>query len=297
MRCEAEFLDVTLRYGKTTALDAVSCCLQPGTTYGLIGRNGAGKTSMLSLLASCRRPSSGTVRIGGEEPFENANRMGEVHLVYSRDMSEEDDSIRVTLEHAARYRPGFDMAYARDLLSRFRLDPAKPLNKLSVGMQAAVNVVEGLASGAAITLFDEVHHGMDAPSRQLFYEALIEARQDSDRIIVLSTHLVSEMAYLFDQVMVLDRGRMVIDEPYDTVVDRGVTVTGPAAEVDSFSGSYTVIDRKTLGGTAAVMLYGSLSARERAEASARGLELSPVSLQELFIHLTKEENAYAINQS
>lgn len=159
-----------------------------------------------------------------------------------------------------------------------------------------MNVIEGLSSGAPITLFDEVHHGMDAPSRELFYEALLECRQDSERTFVLSTHLVSEMDYLFDHVQILDQGRLIIDEPYDKVVERGVTVTGRTDAVDHFARDHSVINRKTLGDTAAVMLYGNLAEQDQAAAAELGLELSPVSLQELFIHLTKKENAYALNQ-
>ncbi|GAB6091198.1 ATP-binding cassette domain-containing protein [Spirochaeta dissipatitropha] len=288
--------DISLRYGKTEAIKGLSCTLSTGVTYGLIGRNGAGKTSLLSLLASYRKPDSGSIQIRGESLFENTDRMGDVHFVYSRDMSEEDDSVLRNLQHSARYRPDFDMEYALELMNRFRLDPDKAVNQLSVGMQAAVNVIEGLASRAPLTLFDEVHHGMDAPSRELFYEAVIESRAAGDRCFVLSTHLVSEMDYLFDHVLIMDKGSLLIDEPYDDVVARGITVTGEIAAVDRFCENHQVISRKTLGGTAAAMLYGLLTEKEQEAAVTQGLELSPVSLQELFIHLSKEENNHAINQ-
>lgn len=296
MMTDVVLQDVSLRYGKDPALEGVSCIMQAGNTYGLIGRNGAGKTSLLSLIASYRRPTGGTIRIGDEDPFENVDRMPWVHFVYSRDMSEEDDSVAVTLQHSARYRPTFDMDYALLLLDRFGLDPGRPVNGLSEGMQAAVNVIEGLASRAPVTCFDEVHHGMDAPSRRIFYEALLECRETDDRTFVLSTHLVSEMAYLFDHVLLLDHGRLMVDEPYDTIVDRGVTITGEANRVDSFAQGHTVIDRKVLGGSASVMLYGVLAPDESAVATEQGLDVSPVSLQELFIHLTKEENRHALDQ-
>ena len=296
MNSDIVLQDVILDFKDTRALDGISCTMHPGKIYGLIGRNGAGKTSMLSLIASFRQPSSGSVLVGGEEPFEHARRMEDVHFVYSWDMSEEDDTITDALNHYARYRPQFDMDFARELLAKFKLDGKKVMNKLSVGMQAAVNVIEGLASGAPVTIFDEVHHGMDAPSRNIFYESLLDCRETQDRLFILSTHLVSEMAYLFDHVLILDHGKLIIDEPYDTLLERGVTVTGEQERVETFLRGRSVIDRKQLGGTLAAMLFGSLTAEESQRAVREGLDISPVSLQELFIHLTKEAEANEINQ-
>ena len=82
-------------------------------------------------------------------------------------------------------------------MRRFGLDRKKPLSALSLGMQSAVNAIEGLASGAALTLFDEVHHGMNAPLRTLFYDTILDRPEVTGRTFILSTHLVSETAYLF----------------------------------------------------------------------------------------------------
>jgi ABC-2 type transport system ATP-binding protein len=282
--------NVTVTFRKTAALSAVSTSLQDGLIYGLIGRNGAGKTTLLSLLASYRRPDNGVVRIDGDDPFENAQLMRSVHFVFPRDVSDESDSVRTTLEHCARYRRDFDLDWAFALARRFRLDLRKSLSELSLGLQSAVNAIEGLASGAALTMFDEVHHGMDPHSRTLFYEALLDRREQTGRTFILSTHLVSEMAYLFDHVLILDEGRLIVDEPCDIVSERGTTVIGPLPEVEAFTRERRVIDRKALGGTASFMLDGSLTDRDREQAQQAGLEIAPVSLQDLFIHLTAQEH-------
>lgn len=281
--------NVTVKFGKNAALSAVSTSLQDDLIYGLIGRNGAGKTTLLSLLASYRRPDSGVVRIDGDDPFEDAQLMRSIHFVFPRDVSDESDSVRTTLEHCARYQRDFDLDWAHALARRFRLDLRKSLSALSLGMQSAVSAIEGLASGAALTMFDEVHHGMDPHSRTLFYEALLDRREQTGRTFILSTHLVSEMAYLFDHVLILDDGRLIVDEPCDTANERGTTVIGPFPDVETFTRGRRVIDRKALGGTASVVLDGSLTDADREQAQQLGLEIEPVSLQELFIHLTAQE--------
>ncbi len=287
--------DVTLYFKNIRAVENVSCSLDSGLIYGLIGRNGAGKTSLLSLMASYRQPTGGRVLIHGEDPFENAARMPDVHFVYQRDLREETDSLQDSIRHAAKYRDGFDTGYAEQLIKRFDIDPERPLNKLSMGKQAAAAIIEGLASNAPITLLDEIHHGMDAPSRQLFYESLLECRERQERLFILSTHLISEMSFLFDHILILDRGNLIVNEAYDTFVERGTAITGESSLVEAFVQGHTLIGRKELGGTLSVMLYGTLPAEKLEQARKGGLETTPVSLQELFIHLTDRRQEHDIN--
>ena len=94
----AGFRNASVTFGKTIALDGVSADFGPGLIHGLIGRNGAGKTTLLSLLASYRQPNSGAVLVQGGNPFEDAQRMGIVHFVYPRNVSDETDTVKETLE-------------------------------------------------------------------------------------------------------------------------------------------------------------------------------------------------------
>ncbi|MTI96730.1 MAG: ABC transporter ATP-binding protein [Firmicutes bacterium] len=277
------------KYKEFLALKDISFSLSQGKTYGLIGRNGAGKTSLLSLLASYRLPTSGSIKIGGQQPFENREIMARVSFIHETDYSDESEPVMSYFEDAARYRPYFDLEYAKELAGRFKLPLQKAINELSSGKQSALNATLGLASRSPVTIFDEVYLGMDAPTRDLFYKEVLEEQARHPRILILSTHLVSEMEYLFDHVLMLDRGQLIIDEPYDEVIDRGASVTGPAEAVDQFVQDLEQLNVRQLGGTKSVMIYDALSDNQRNNAEELGLELGPVALQELFIHLTREE--------
>lgn len=156
-------------------------------------------------------------------------------------------------------------------------------------MQSALNVTMGLASRAPITIFDEAYLGMDAPTREIFYKELLADQAERPRTMILSTHLVSEMDYLFDEVIIIDKGAFVLHEEYETLISRGASITGAAEEVDDFVSGMTQLNEQQLGNTKAVMVYGYLSEKDKQEALQRGLEVGPVSLQDLFIHLTSEE--------
>lgn len=290
MNLDVNLKNLSLKYGDFTALQDISFSLSPQKIYGLIGRNGAGKTSLLALLASFRAPTSGTISIGGEDPFENAKIMRQVSFAYNREYTDDDKPGKAYLEMSQRYRPNFDMDYARELAKRFGLPLDKRVKKLSRGMQSALDATLGLANRAPVSIFDEVYLSMDPPSRKIFYQEIIEDQDRFPRLMILSTHLVSEMEYLFDHVLILDQGRLVIDEDFETVINRGAAVTGPSAEVDAFVKDKKQLSSKQLGPTKSVMIYESISEAQRVEAQKRDLEIGPVSLQELFIHLTEKED-------
>ncbi|MEC0259153.1 hypothetical protein PAEVO_55890 [Paenibacillus sp. GM2FR] len=289
MNLDVQFDRVSVTYGSVEAVRDISLRLPAGKIYGLLGRNGAGKTSLLSVLASFREASSGSVTIGGEQPFENANIMREVSFIYDVDYKEETDKVKAAIESVARYRPHFDTGYALELARKFNLPLDKQLKELSKGMQSAYNVCIGLASRSPVTILDEVYLGMDAPSREIFYRELLEDQERHPRTFILSTHLVSEMDYLFEEVIIIHKGRFVLQDDYESLTSRGVSITGPAAKVDEFIRGMKVLNVQQLGSTKAVMVYGELSEEAQLAAHRAGLEIGPISLQDLFIHLTGEE--------
>lgn len=278
--------DLTVRYGDTVAVDGVTLDLEPGKIYGLLGRNGSGKTSLLSVLASYRRASSGTVRIDGVDPFENATLMGDtVFIRDSLDVNDQDHVGKV-LRFVGRLRPRWDTGYAERLADLFELERGKRVSALSRGQRSSLGVVLGLAARAPLTLLDEVYLGMDAAARSIFYRELLADYVAHPRTIILSTHLIEEVAALFEQVVVIDKGRLLVHEDIDTFRSRGVSVTGPAAAVDAFVAGRTVLGEQRLGGIRQATLYGTLDDAESGRARAAGLNLAPVGVQDLFVHLT-----------
>lgn len=283
-----EVSGASMRFGATIALDDVSFTIGGGTVCGLLGRNGSGKTTLLALLAGFRKPRSGTVTVGGHPVFENSAAVRDICLI--RDTADTVDGaqkVRDALDFAAVMRPHWDAAYAESLLDAFSLDPGKPISTLSLGRRSALGVILGLASRAPLTAFDESYLGMDAPSRQVFYNELLSVPDGDPRTIILSTHLIDEVGALFEEVVLLDKGRLLLHEEADVLRSRGCEVTGHAETVDSFSAGATVLSEKRLGNTKSVMLYGAADDTLLDRAAAAGLDVGPVGLQELFVHLTE----------
>ncbi|MDG4764250.1 ABC transporter ATP-binding protein [Solwaraspora sp. WMMD406] len=283
-----ETRDLTIRYGDTIAVDSLDLTLAPGKIYGLLGRNGSGKTSLLAVLSAFRRATSGTVRIGGADPYENAAIMSQIAFVRDRVDAQDTDRVGCILDLAATLRPNWDADYAKRLVERFDLPMRKRLNGLSRGMKSALSVTLGLAARAPLTIFDEAYLGLDAPSRYAFYDEVLADYLAHPRTIVLSTHLIEEVGSLFEEVVILHRGRLVAHEETETLRARGTTVTGPAAAVDAFVAGRTVLGSQQLGGTRSTTIFGTVDDGDRAAARTTGLELGPIGLQDLFVHLTAD---------
>ena len=277
---------LTVRYGDTVAVDDLDLDLAPGRIHGLLGRNGSGKTSLLSVLAAYRRPTSGSVTVGGADPFENAAVMRQTCFVRDTLDVADNDRVAAALDFAADVRASFDREYAGKLLDTFGLDPRKRVSALSRGQRSALGAVLGLAARASLTILDEVYLGMDAAARSAFYRELLADYLAHPRTVILSTHLIEEAADLFEDVVILDRGRLLLHEEADVLRGRGVTVTGPAAAVDAFVAGRTVLGEQSLGGVRAATVYGRPDAGDTRRAEEAGLTLGPVGIQELFVHLT-----------
>ena len=291
-----ELRGLTVRYGDTVAVDDVSLDLPSGAIYGLLGRNGSGKTSLLSALASYRKPSAGGVRVDGAEAFENPAVMRATAFIRDTLDVNAQDRVRRVLCLAAWLRPTWDAEYANKLLDLFQLNPAKRFGALSRGQKSALGVVLGLAARAPLTILDEVYLGMDAVVRAAFYRELLADYLTHPRTIVLSTHLIEEVADLFERVIIIDRGRILLHEEADALRGRGVTVTGPAAAVGEFVAGRTVLGEQSLGGVRAATLYGTVAPADVARGEAAGLTFGPVGLQDLFVHLTSSSQQWEVHQ-
>jgi ABC-2 type transport system ATP-binding protein len=284
--------DLSVRFAGVPALDRLDLRLAPGKIHGLLGRNGSGKSTLAATLAGFRRPDEGRVLIEGgdlgtaQEPYENAVVTSRVCLIRESGDLVDAALVRHAIGLAGGLRPYWDDELAGELLDRFEVPLNQKVQKLSRGKKSALGVVLGLASRAPVTIFDESYLGMDVPSRNLFYDALLADYAEVPRTILLSTHLVSEVSAMLEEVVILDNGRLVTQSPVDALRGRGASIVGPAAAVDEFTAGFTVLAEERLGGTKSTTVLGDLDPALLAQAAASGLEIGPVGLQDLFVHLT-----------
>ncbi|NLC76082.1 MAG: ABC transporter ATP-binding protein [Clostridia bacterium] len=288
MTYAVETRNLSKLFGKTKALSEVSIALQENKIYGLLGRNGAGKSTLLKLLTGQLFPTTGDIKLFGETPYENAGALSKVCIVRETGTFLKDMKARDALKVTSSYYPNWDQGLADRLVKAFKLDLKKNYKSLSLGMKSQLGIIVGLASRAPLTIFDEPYIGLDAPGRQLFYDLLLEEYGEKPRTFILSTHLIDEVANLFEEVIILEQGSVKLIEETDKIKERAFFVSGPQGEVERRVRGKQVIYRDTLGKTAVAGVYDQLTPEERSVLETAGLEVSPMPLQKLFIYLTDE---------
>lgn len=275
--------ELSKTYKDVRALDNVTLELEPDRIYGLLGRNGAGKTTLMSILTGQNYAQQGTAEIFGHDPFEHDPTLARICFIRESQKYPDDFKVFQAFKSAALFFENWNEQLAQDLVQAFDLPIKRRIKKLSRGQLSAVGVIIGMASRAEITFFDEPYLGLDAVARQIFYDRLVEDFAEYPRTIVLSSHLIDEVANLLEHVIVIDKGRIVIDSDAEQLRGSAVTVTGDAAKVQEFAGTAEVIHRDALGALASVTIKAELDGSQREQAKLMGLDLSPVSLQQLVV--------------
>ena len=273
--------NVTMRFGDVTALDHVSLTLEPGHIYGLLGRNGAGKSTLLSVTANWRHATEGDVLLDGESVWDTPRAQQQIVCMSDGNLF---PTMRVKngLLWYSRFRSGFDMEQALRLCEKFELSLRAKIQSLSTGYATIFKLIVAMASQCPFTFYDEPVLGLDANHRDLFYRELMEDFARNPRCVVISTHLIEECSALLDHIIVINKGKLMLNEPVEDTLARGYTVSGPAGAVDAFTAGKKLFGTQNLGGLKTAYVQGT----PEQEKAPDGLEISALDLQQLFIQLT-----------
>lgn len=277
-----EVKNVSKSFGKTAALNNVSLTFKENCIYGLLGRNGAGKSTLLNIISGRVFADSGEVLIDGVSAKGNDSALGKVHMMGEQLLYNPALKVNEMFRTASWFYRDFDMEYALKLCDEYKLDPKKKLAKLSTGYRTIAKAINALACGAPIVFFDEPVLGLDANHRDMFYKHLISRYNEHPATYVISTHLIEEAAGLIERAVVIKEGQLLLDKEADEVRSMGYSVSGKAADVDSFAKDKELMGEDVLGGLKTVYIKGSLNASELPEE----LSAEPLNLQAMFIHLT-----------
>ena len=237
----------------------------------------------MRIIANQEFASAGSVRIFGASPVENDATLRRMVFV-REDQSFPDFKVRDALRAASMFYPKWSGERAESLLRDFDLPPRRAIKKLSRGMRSALGIVIGLAAQAEITLFDEPYAGLDAVARRMFYDRLLASYADNPSTVILSTHLIDEVADLLERVVMIDHGRIVLDAVTDDVRGSATTVSGPFAAVEEFVAGRHTWDRRRVASQESVVVAGALDDADWSRARELHLSLESLSLQQVMVH-------------
>lgn len=286
-----ELKKITKCYGKKTVLDSLDLTLEEGKIYGLVGRNGAGKTTMLSIASAQNPTTEGKILLDGETVWENQKSLNQI--CFSREMVNTANNVasalkvKEYLKMAEMLFPYWDKEMAYRLLEEFELDEKQRIIKLSKGMQSMVTIIVALASKAKYTFLDEPAAGLDVVARENFYRILLDEYSESGRTFVISTHIIEEAADVFEEVIFLNKGKIILKENTEELLARCIHISGKAEDVDEIIKGKKAFHKEKLGRSKGITLM--LDAGEVFDKEGKDVEVRPLNLQDVFVALCGKE--------
>jgi len=280
-------------FGGRAVLNAVDLAVEPGRVYGLLGRNGEGKTTLIRTIMGVIPRDAGAISYKGQAvTFGGAEYKRQIGYIPEDVFFYGWMTVGGLLEFNGRFFPKWDPGKAADDLKRFALDPAAKVRTLSRGQQLKLAFVAALASRPELLILDDPTSGLDVPTRQDFLRDVIRELADGGTAILFATHLVHELERIVDHLFILDGGRIVLDETYEKVknLTRRVAL-GFDAEPPEFKTPGNVISRRQMGKDVELIIYPWNEEGERAirALNPARLEIEALSLEDIFTSFVRKE--------
>nr|WP_316641612.1 ABC transporter ATP-binding protein [uncultured Roseateles sp.] len=276
-----EASNLSVRYGSKAAVDGVSFQVPKGRVVGLLGHNGAGKTSLMKALVGLSS-FDGNLSVLGLNPLRDREKLLE-QLSYIPDVAILPRWARVDqlITLMSGMHPRFSAERARTLLKRTSVGPRDKIKTLSKGMVVQLHLALMAAIDAKVMILDEPTLGLDILSRKSFYEMLIDEWCDGERSVLISTHQVEEIETLLSDVIMLNEGKLVLSISLEDMDTRFVGLSHDPAQAEQIAAAHPLLRYRQQGQSAALF-----DGPPPEHITALGQRFRP-SLVDLFVALTR----------
>ncbi len=272
-----ELKQVTKQYGQATVLKNITLSIGEPGIYCLLGRNGAGKTTLLKSIAGYQNITSGSIQVDGKTITTSTLDTG---VSYIENFAKHFNlPVRKLLRIASEVNPNYDDDFASEMMERFELDGKKKFHHLSLGMKTMVSTIICLASNKEVILLDEPVLGFDAIMRVEFYDMLTESFQKHPRMIIVSTHIIEEIAKTIQKLIIIDKGSIRFFDTLQAVETKAFCISGLQKDVEAATRNLNIIGQNAVGGPVTSYIFDNPPER------TASLEIQPLSLQDFFIQM------------
>ena len=280
--------NVSKSYDTNLVLDSINLDLEDNRIYGLIGRNGVGKTTLMKILSDQIINYQGEIFVDGAD-IKNDKAFKEDLVIISDDFIGENENPSKLKSLTSTFRiltPNFNEKRYKELMDIFNLKEKTKYNKLSYGNQALYRSIIGLASGAKIIYLDEPANGLDEINRDEFYQKLLEYQAEDKSLIIISSHILSDIEKVVTDIIFLTDAKIALKESVEDLEAKAYMITIDEENLKLLENK-NILKYKKIGKQLSVMIYDDFSSDEIDILKSQTM-ISPMSLQELFKAFNKE---------
>ncbi len=203
--------DLHFAYKNKPVFTGLSLQLQPGHIYGLLGKNGTGKSTLLRNINGLLFPKSGSIEVMGLNPAKRLPSLLQQIFMVAEEFEMPNVLISAFVKNTSRFYPNFNQAQLNTYLKEFEIPIAQKLQQMSYGQKKKVLISFGLACNTPILLMDEPTNGLDIMSKSQFRKVMANA-MDDHKCIIISTHQVKDLESLIDRITIIDEGQILFDQ-------------------------------------------------------------------------------------
>ena len=243
--------NLAFSYGSAPVLNNINMKLEEGRIYGLLGENGVGKTTLLTLLSGLKQVGSGSIDVDGYTPYDRNPLFLQDQFYLADEFAPVNTSAVKWASLTGRFWPGYDHSKFLTIMAEFEVDPSKTMSKMSTGQLKKTYISFALALNVKYLYMDEPTNGLDIPSKTQFRSAIMKHTRE-DSVIVISTHQVRDLENIIDPIIILDKQDVLLNASVEEITsklffDYGTQLSPDALYSEQLPGGFVQVYRNTAG--------------------------------------------------
>ena len=287
-----EIKNLNQRFKDKVICDNVCLNFEKDKIYGMLGKNGVGKTTLLNMIAYQLIPRDGDIKIFGKSPKNDISVLDNLCIVREKEIITNFDTeakVKEVFKHYSIFFDNYDYKLQDKLCKIFEIDKKAKYKKLSRGMKTSVSNIIGICSNAPITIFDEPTIGLDAVNRQEFYNILLDNYMLKNRTIILSTHHIKDVEEILENVVIIKDGNIVVEGNIEDVREKSYYINGNKEDLSQLSILKDKKPLKSFGNTLMYYYYGEIPKQDLCLIESLDMQLENMKLEDLFVNINKKE--------
>lgn len=209
--------NLTKKFDNKIVLNNINLTIKPNKIIGLLGKNGTGKTTLIKLINDLLTPTSGEILINGKKPGPESKKI--ISYLPERTYLDKSMTIKETLIFFSEFYQNFNIEKAKKLLKDLDLNEEQKLSKMSKGMLEKLTLILVMSRKAKLYILDEPLGGVDPATRDYILDTIL-TNFDEDASIIISTHLIEDIEKILDEVIFIDKGKIILNSPTDKLREK-----------------------------------------------------------------------------